>query len=693
MPVNVQIHEAQAVAYVTIENAPVNAIGLAERAGLLDAARQLNEVNSIDRVVLTGHGKIFAAGADAKEFDSDPVEPHLPEVIAAIEQHRLPWIAAINGAALGGGAEIALGCHYRIAAATAAIGFPEVTLGVVPGAGGTQRLPRLIGMQGALTLITQGKAVNAKQAVALQLVDAESDDPVLAATRLDLTVLKDRVALSLLPAVKEDKEALQAAQKHITKRMRLQDAPQRALELVASTSSVPFNEGSGNERQTFLQLRQSPQAKALRHVFFAERAAKAPADIAAIDTPELTDAIVVGGGNMGASIAYALSVAGVQTTIIETDADSCIRAKENIQGLINAASKRGLVSKDAAATIAQRLNVVEGYDSLPEAQLAIEAAFENMAVKKQVFTALAASLPPSAILATNTSYLDVNEIASTLEHPERLIGLHFFSPAHIMKLLEIVRGDASGDQALGMAYAVAKRLRKVPVISGVCDGFIGNRILARYREAADTLMMDGATPWEIDEAMVEFGYPMGPYEAQDLSGLDIAYANRQRQAADRDPQRRYIPIADRMVQEGRLGRKSGVGWYRYPGGGGKVIDPLLEDLITEEAHFAKVQRREFSADDIRDRLVLAMINEAIAILDEGIATRAADIDLVMTQGYGFPRWRGGLMFHADTLGVDNIRVKLKEYAAEDALVWQPVGLLQDLCDRGERLDSVVRTRG
>ncbi len=311
-----------------------------------------------------------------------------------------------------------------------------------------------------------------------------------------------------------------------------------------------------------------------------------------------------------------------------------------------------------------------------------------MDVKRDVFKKLERTLREGTVLATNTSYLDVNEIAAVLEDPSRLVGLHFFAPAHIMKLLEIVRGTASSDRALATGFALAKRLRKLPVLAGVCDGFIGNRILARYREAADTVMMDGAAPWEIDEAMVAFGYPMGPYEAQDLSGLDIAHANRRRQDATRDPARRYIPIADRMVSEGRLGKKTGVGWYRYPGGGGKVVDPLVEDLAREEAHYAGVTRRGFSEDEIRDRLLIAMINEAAAILDEGIAGSAADIDLVTVAGYGFPRWRGGLMHYADTLGPEKVLEKLTEFGVEDPVAWKPAALIERLVAECKRFSEI-----
>ena len=681
---SVAIERRGTAALVFIDNPPVNAIGQAVRQGLLEAARALAGEDNLDRVVVTGAGSIFAAGADAREFDGPPVEPHLPDVIAAIEASTLPWIAAVNGAALGGGAEILLACRARIAAPKAVIGLPEVTLGVVPGAGGTQRLPRLVGLGPAVGMISEGRSVKAKEALELGLVDAIAEDPLEAALALDLAEIAARPVLSALPAPADDPDAVAAARERAMKRMRGQTAPLEAIDLVASSASVPFAEAMAAERETFLRLRQLDQARALRHIFFAERGAKAPDWLAGAEPIDVRSAIVVGGGTMGASIAYALDQAGISACVVETDADGAERARHNIAKLVDGAVKRGLITAEKAEAQKARIAVRAGYGDLPEAQLAVEAAFEDMGVKKQVFSALEAALPADAILATNTSYLDVDEIAATVADPSRVLGLHFFSPAHIMKLLEIVRGAKSGKTALATGFALAKRLKKIAVLSGVCDGFIGNRILARYREAADIVLMDGSNPWEVDEAMVEFGYPMGPYEAQDLSGLDIAFANRKRQAPTRDPNRRYIPIADRMVEEGRLGRKASVGWYRYPGGGGKVVDPLIEDLIREEAYFAKVARREFTADEIRDRLVAAMVNEAAAILEEGIAEKASDIDLVLVHGYGFPRWRGGLMHHADTVGAAAILSQIERYAEEDPVVWKPSPLLRHLAETGTR---------
>jgi 3-hydroxyacyl-CoA dehydrogenase len=450
---------------------------------------------------------------------------------------------------------------------------------------------------------------------------------------------------------------------------------------VEMSASTPFAEAMIRERSAFPELHDSDQDRALTHIFFAERAARAPNWLTAAPV-DVTQAVVVGGGTMGAGIAYALLSAGISVALLETDDDGVVRARGNVEKIIEASLERGLIATAKADKLRAALTVTTDYAAGAGAQIAIEAAFESMEDKQTVFRALQAALPKDAVLATNTSYLDVNEIAAILDDPARLVGLHFFAPAHIMKLLEIVRGDATSDVALATGFALARRLRKIPVLAGVCDGFIGNRILARYREAADTLLMDGTNPWELDEAMVDFGYAMGPYEAQDLSGLDIAYAARKRQAATRDPARRYIPISDRMVEEGRLGKKVGVGWYRYPGGNGMVVDPLIEDLVREESWFAKVTRREFSADEMRRRLLLAMINEAADILAEGIAASARDIDLVTVFGYGFPRWRGGLMHYADTIGAARIVEQLEELAGEDPVVWAPSPALRACAKAG-----------
>jgi 3-hydroxyacyl-CoA dehydrogenase len=671
------------VGYVEIDNPPVNAIGQSVRQGLLDAVRWAEKLG-LTRVILSGHGRAFAAGADAREFDLPAQEPHLPDVINEIDESSVPWIAAINGVALGGGAEIAMACRMRIMAPNAQIGMPEVTLGVIPGAGGTQRLPRLVGLAKSLDMISFGKAIDASAALAAGLIHAVEDDPVAAALLINTQELGRIVPTWKLPAPDQNADIIAAARQGIAAKSPNQIAPQRAIGAIEQGLTRGFHDALVVERATFLDLKTSDQARALRHMFFAERAAKMP-DWLSDAALRLDHIAVVGGGTMGAGIAYALLNTGLKVTLLETDLGGVARAVGNVEKIIAASLKRGMIDQIGADARMHRFVATTDYAQVADATLAIEAAFESMDVKKDVFTKLFAALPDTAILASNTSYLDVNEIAATVPDPSRVVGLHFFAPAHIMKLLEIVRGDKTSDTALATGFALAKKLRKVPVLAGVCDGFIGNRILARYREAADTVFMDGSTPWEIDAAMQNFGYPMGPYEAQDLSGLDIAHANRRRQDATRDPNRRYVPIADRMIALGKLGRKTGAGWYKYSDGNAKAEDPIVADIALKESHLAGRTRTDYAADEISKRLVLAMINEAADILHEGIAQSARDIDIVTVSGYGFPRWRGGLMHYADSIGAAVIVRDLEVLAKEDPVAWKISPVLSKAAQDGTAL--------
>lgn len=665
----IKIQRRGGIAVVSIDNAPVNAIGLDEREGLLSAAHVLSDESEIRVIVLTGSGGRFAAGADAREFGAPPLAPHLPQVVDAIEASSKPWIAAIHGAALGGGLEIALACDFRIVAPDAVLGLPEVKLGLVPGAGGTQRLPRLIGVERALSMIVEGEFVSAHSAKTTGLVDEIATDPEDRAMKIaGAGIVKRR--LSECPPPSSHPGAIDAARKRAARKARGEVAPNKAIELIELTSTTPFPDAVKVERETFLELRGSSQSIALRHLFFAERGSRVPASIADTSPRSINHCTVVGGGTMGTGIAYALLQAGIAVSLIETDEAGAERAKQNFDRILSTDLAQSRIDESGMERIRRRLRMQVGYDALHVTDFVIEAAFEDMAVKKSIFAALDKAAP-RAILATNTSYLDINEIAHVTSRPEAFLGAHFFSPAHIMKLMEIVRADRTDDVALATAFALAKRLKKVPVLAGVCDGFIGNRILSRYRNVADMVLLDGGLPWEVDEAMVEFGYALGPYEAQDMAGLDIAYANRKQLAKTRDPKRRYVAISDRMVAEGRIGRKVGVGWYRYPGGGGSVIDPLLEDLIREESHFAKVARRPFTHDEIRRRLLAAMINEAAELLREGVAGSATDIDLVTVHGYGFPRWRGGLMRYASEYGFERVLKDVLVFADQDPEVWRP----------------------
>lgn len=659
---------------ITIDNPPVNAIGASVRAGLAEAVAAARQ-SDVARVVLTGAGSAFVAGADVREFDAAPQPPHLPDILAEIE--ALPAIAVLNGLALGGGCELALACRMRIAAPGAVLGLPEVSLGVVPGAGGTQRLPRLIGVGPAARLISEGARLGAEEALEMGLIDAIAADPVAEARSVPREDLARRLPPGKRSRPEPDPQALVAARARADKRARGQIAPGVALDLVEAAAELDLAEGLARERARFLDLREGTQARALRHVFFAERAAAGRSKAFGAAPGSLSTAVVVGGGTMGAGIAYALDGIGMAVTLVEATDDAAERARANIGKLFDAAVRRGKTGPGTAEDGKARIAVVTGYDALPPADIAIEAVFEDLDVKRQVFAALDAALPETAILATNTSYLDVNRIFDGIRAPERCLGLHFFSPAHIMKLLEIVRAEATSEATMATAFALAARLRKVPVQAGVCDGFIGNRILTRYRHVCDVMLLEGAMPWQVDTALTGFGMAMGPYAVQDLSGLDIAHANRKRQSQSRPG--RPVAIADRMVEElGRLGRKSGAGWYDYPPDGGAAPSPEVAELVKDASHASGIDRRAFTDDEIVDRAVTAMIAEGLRILEDGVAGRAADIDLVLVHGYGFPRWRGGVMHHADAIGLETVVARLRALARQDPLSWDVPPLLERL---------------
>ena len=686
MPVQYDITDG--VAVVTFDNPPLNVFGQAMRAGLNDALDRAAADNP-QRLILTGTGRAFVAGADANEFDGPPLAPQLNDVLAKLVALPFPTVAAINGAALGGGLEIALACRYRIASPTATLGQPEVTLGIIPGAGATQRLPRLIGMAAAADLIGQGRTCGAEEAARLGLVDQIADDPLAAARDVAVSVLRRAIVADHRPVPAPDEVAIAAAHALAHRRAAGQTAPHIAIDLVAAASTEPLDLALVRERRSFIDLRGSDQARALRHVFFAERAAQGRGKSYPNPTQDIRSAILVGGGNRGAAIAYALASTGITLHVVETDAAAQARAEVNVGRLIDQGVQRGALTEDSAASLRARFSFGTGYAALPPADLAIEAAFESMEVKRSIFAALQTALPRTTILATNTSYLDINQMAASIDPPERFLGLHFFAPAHIMKLLEIVRGNETSDATLGAAFALAKRLNKMPVLAGVCDGFIGNRILTRYRQTADLLLLQGATPDTVDAAMRGFGMAMGPYEAQDLSGLDIAYANRQRQNLRHSPAHRYVPIADHMVEDlKRLGRKTNAGWYDYDTATKPSPSAVVRDCIMRASTDAGVKRADIPADTITHRLLLAMIAESFDILAEGIAARPADIDLVMIHGYGFARWRGGPMHHADWLRLPDILAQLDTLTATDPLSWSVPALLRQLVAEGQDLASL-----
>ncbi|GLT10881.1 3-hydroxyacyl-CoA dehydrogenase [Sulfitobacter porphyrae] len=644
--VTCEIHGA--VAHVVIDNPPVNALSQQVRAGLAAACSDIARQKDVRAVVLSCAGRSFVAGADIRELGQTPQEPFLPDVLALIENAAVPWVAAVHGTALGGGLELAMACHGRVASTSAKLGLPEVSLGIIPGSGGTVRLPRLVSMDDAVQLVTTGKPVAAQAAKTMGLVDRLcAEDVVKEAESLAHELAGKGVPqpTRARPLVAGPPVDWMAWEAELRKRSRGAVAPLEALGALRDAQSLGVVEALSAERERFLRLAASEEAAALRHIFFAERGAGQGLKTAQAEPADLSRVGVIGGGTMGAGIATALLLAGSQVHLVERDASAAETAGARVADTIAGSLKRGVISQDKADAALAALGTGQDYAALAGCPLVIEAVFEDLDVKREVFNKLDAVMPDDAVLATNTSYLDVNRLAETTRDPSRILGLHFFSPAHVMKLLEVVRGDATGARALATGAALAKRLRKVPVVAGVCDGFIGNRIMAAYRRDCEFMLEEGALPQQIDAAMEGFGFAMGLYKVQDMSGLDIAWAQRKARAATRPADERYARIADNLCEAGRLGRKAGKGWYDYASGTA-VPDPEVEKIIFAESARAGRTRRDFTPEEIMQRILSVMQAEGQAILNEGIAESAADIDVVMVLGYGFPRHKGGPMFMA-----------------------------------------------
>jgi 3-hydroxyacyl-CoA dehydrogenase len=639
---------------------------------LLAAIHDVDRNSQIEAVVIACAGRTFVAGADIREFGQPPREPHLPDVINAIEACSKPVVAAIQGTALGGGCEIALACHARVAEPGASLGLPEVKLGLVPGAGGTQRLPRLVGLEAALDLVTSGRTIKAAEALRLNLVDRLSSGDL----RQDaMELARELIGQPLRrtgerPVAAMEAEAASAKVREIRKKARGAEAPGKAAELVLLSASLPLNDGMARERETFLELRSSEQSAALRHAFFAEREVTRLPGLDSVEPRTIQKVGIVGAGTMGSGIAIAFADAGFDVKIVETTEQALAVGQARITEVYEKQVASGRLT---AATRDERLRAIGyavGTSSLSDRDLVIEAVFEDLEVKRALFRDLDAILAPGTILATNTSYLDINLIAAATSRPADVVGLHFFSPANMMKLLEIVRTDTTADDVVATGLAIAKRLRKIPVVCSVCDGFVGNRILSRYRLQAEYLLEEGALPHEIDAALEAFGFPMGPFAVSDLAGLDIAWARRKRLAPTRDPRERYVDIADRLCEEGRFGRKTGAGWYRYEGGK-REVDSFVTALVEEASQRRGLTRRQISAEEIQSRIRAAIVNEACKILDERIVERPLDVDVVMMHGYGYPAWRGGPLFDADRVGLQPILAQVMERAEQDGPGWEP----------------------
>ncbi|WP_230970812.1 3-hydroxyacyl-CoA dehydrogenase NAD-binding domain-containing protein [Nitrogeniibacter aestuarii] len=652
------------VAVLVIDNPPINAGSAEVRQGLLEAVAAVGSDTQLKAAVIIGAGSTFIAGSDLKEFGQPLAEPQLPTVIAAIEACPKPVVAALHGAALGGGYELALGCDARIAAPGTVVGLPEVTLGIIPGAGGTQRLPRLIGVPKAIELVCAGTRVKADTAHGLGMVDAVADGELRAAAvayARSLVDAKARLRERAVPVASDDEIA--AASQGALRKGKHRPAVKAAIDAIVAAAQLPFDQALARERLVFQELRLTREARALRHQFFAEREAAKLPDLQGIEARPVERIAVIGAGTMGTGIAIAALDAGYRVSLLEQDEAALARGKARVDDHYERRAATGKMRPDAADECCARLQAGLDWTVLSQADLVIEAVFEELGVKQSVFRRIDEFARPGAVLATNTSYLDLDAIARATARPQDVVGLHFFSPANVMRLVEVVRGADTAPDALATGLAVAKRMRKMPVVTANAFGFIGNRIYAAYRRQCEFMIEEGAWPEEVDAALEAFGFAMGPFAVADLSGLDIAWRMRQSQAATRDPAARYVHIPDRLCEAGRLGRKTGAGYYRYPAEGkSREIDPAVHDIIAAERAAKGVVPRALGTEEIQRRALLAMTNEAALLLGEGVAQHAGDVDVALVNGYGFPRWEGGVVFWARERGREALAADLDELA-------------------------------
>ena len=695
MTAEYQVHGA--VAVITLNNPPVNGLGLATRTAAVQGIQQALADQAVKAIVITGAGKAFSGGADIKEFNSPKAltEPSLHTLIATVENSAKPVVAAIHTVCMGGGLELALGCHYRVALPGAQIALPEVKLGLLPGAGGTQRLPRVLGLEMALNMIVSGTPVASEKLAGTALFDAvyEAGSDLLAQA-LDFAA---KVAdVRPLPKVRERKvdypnhEAFLQFSRNTVKAMAGPfPAPLECVETVAASVTRKFEDGLKFERERFLHLMQTSESKALRHAFFAERVASKVPDVPA-DTPvrSIRQAAVIGAGTMGGGIAMNFLNAGIPVVLLETRQEALDKGMATIRKNYENTLKKGKLTQEK---LDQRMALLTGtlsYGDIVQADIVVEAVFEDMGVKEAVFRQLDGVMKQGAILASNTSTLDLNRIASFTSRPQDVIGLHFFSPANVMKLLEIVRGAQTGKDVLATALALAKKLKKTGVVSGVCDGFIGNRMIEQYSRQAGFLLDEGALPEQVDQAIEKFGFAMGPFRMGDLAGNDIGWAIRKRRAVE-SPEITYSRTADLLCEMGRFGQKTGGGWYDYKAGDRKAYaNEQVNAMIVQHSVDLGISRRQISDKEIVERLVYALVNEAAHILQEGIALRASDIDMVYLTGYGFPLFRGGPMLYADTVGLSNVLAAMARYArGYQGEAWKPAPLLVELAAQGKGFNS------
>jgi 3-hydroxyacyl-CoA dehydrogenase len=690
----VKVERHDAVAIVTVNSPPVNALSAAVRKGIADGVKSAQADDSVKAIVIACAGRTFIAGADITEFGKPPQSPSLHEVIEVIENSSKPVIAAIHGTALGGGLELALGAHFRVATKDAKLGLPEVKLGLLPGAGGTQRLPRAVGPEMAVTMIVGGNPISAAEALKNGLIEEIVDgEPAVGGEAFARKVLAEKRPLrklrdddSKLAAAKADKSIFTNAAAAANKRNRGLEAPLAAAEAVSHSLDQPFDQALKSERELFMKLMNGDQSKAQRYAFFSEReAAKVSGVPDGTKARDVKQVAIIGAGTMGGGIAMSFANAGIPVTLIETGDEQLKRGLGIMQKNYEATAARGGIPADAPAKRMGLIKGVVGIENVKDADLIIEAVFETMAIKKDVFGKLDQFAKPGAVLATNTSYLNINEIAAMTKRPQDVLGMHFFSPANVMKLCEIVRGEKTAPDALMTAVAIAKRIAKVPVVVGVCDGFVGNRMLAARGKQAEKFLFEGALPQQVDAVLTKFGMPMGPFAMGDLAGLDIGWRSRQDRGIKSE-------IADAICEAGRFGQKTGKGYYKYEAGSRSPLpDPEIEKLIEETTAKLGIKRRQIDDQEILERLMYPMINEGARILEEKIAARPSDIDVVWLYGYGWPIYRGGPMFYADQVGLKKIAERLSFYAKQtNDPSLEPTPLLKRLADEGKTFASLAK---
>ena len=686
------------VALITLSNPPVNGLGHATRLSLTDHLQQANADSAIKSIVISGAGKAFSGGADIKEFGTPKalLEPNLLSVISAIENSVKPVVAAIHSVCMGGGLELALGCHYRIAAPGCSVALPEVKLGLLPGAGGTQRLPRALGVEPALNMIVSGDPVKSELLARIpgqKLFDSMASSAESLADQA-LAFAQTVADIRPIPLVRQltcnhpNGEAFfQFARNTVGSLSKNFPAPLKCVDAVEAATLRPFAEGMQFERELFVNLMLTPQSRALRHVFMAERAAAKIPDVAP-DTPQrdIRSVAVIGAGTMGGGIAMNFLNAGIPVTMLELQQPALDRGVATIRKNYEAQINKGKLKQEKYEQRISLLSTTLSYDSLNDIDLAIEAVFEEISVKEEVFVELDRVMKPGAILASNTSTLDINRIASFTQRPQDVVGTHFFSPANVMKLLEVVRGEKTGKDVLATVMTLAKKIRKTAVVSGVCDGFIGNRMIEQYLRQASFLLDEGCAPAQVDQAIEKFGFAMGPFRMSDLAGNDIGWAIRKRRYLEK-PDMKYSKIADRLCELGRFGQKTGAGWYDYlPGKRDAIPSLAVGEMLDKHRQDIGATQRKIADEEIVQRLVYALVNEAAHILEEGIASKASDIDMVYLTGYGFPLFRGGPMLYADQVGLFNVVQSMHRFARnpnDDGGFWQPAPLLARLVAEGK----------